>query len=52
MATRGTLAAWQPSTASVPWRVDAAGFEVILIETVGAGQAEVDIARLAHTRWC
>jgi LAO/AO transport system kinase len=28
---------------------DAAGFEIILIETVGAGQAEVDIARLAHT---
>ncbi len=28
---------------------DAAGFEVILIETVGAGQTEVDIARLAHT---
>jgi LAO/AO transport system kinase len=29
--------------------LDAAGYEVILIETVGAGQAEVDIARLAHT---
>jgi LAO/AO transport system kinase len=28
---------------------DAAGFDVILIETVGAGQSEVDIARLAHT---
>jgi LAO/AO transport system kinase len=28
---------------------DAAGFEIIMIETVGAGQAEVDIARLAHT---
>ncbi|MBE9524788.1 MAG: methylmalonyl Co-A mutase-associated GTPase MeaB, partial [Chloroflexi bacterium] len=28
---------------------DAAGYDVILIETVGAGQAEVDIARLAHT---
>jgi LAO/AO transport system kinase len=28
---------------------DAAGFDVVLIETVGAGQAEVDIARLAHT---
>ena len=29
--------------------LDAAGFELILIETVGAGQAEVEIARLAHT---
>ena len=28
---------------------DSAGFEIILIETVGAGQSEVDIARLAHT---
>jgi LAO/AO transport system kinase len=28
---------------------DAAGFEIIMIETVGAGQAEVDIAHLAHT---
>ena len=29
--------------------LDAAGYEIILIETVGAGQTEVDIARLAHT---
>jgi LAO/AO transport system kinase len=29
--------------------LDAAGYEMILIETVGAGQSEVDIARLAHT---
>jgi len=28
---------------------DAAGFDIILIETVGAGQAEVEIASLAHT---
>ena len=28
---------------------DAAGFDIIIIETVGAGQAEVDIARFAHT---
>jgi LAO/AO transport system kinase len=28
---------------------DAAGYEMILIETVGAGQSEVDVARLAHT---
>ncbi|RLD23529.1 MAG: methylmalonyl Co-A mutase-associated GTPase MeaB, partial [Bacteroidetes bacterium] len=28
---------------------DAAGFEIILIETVGAGQSEVEIASLAHT---
>jgi LAO/AO transport system kinase len=29
--------------------LDAAGFDAIIIETVGAGQAEVDIARMAHT---
>jgi len=29
--------------------LDAAGYEIIFIETVGAGQAEVEIARLAHT---
>jgi LAO/AO transport system kinase len=36
-------------TASVVQALDAAGFDKILIETVGAGQAEVDIARAAHT---
>jgi LAO/AO transport system kinase len=29
--------------------LDSAGFDLIIIETVGAGQAEVDIASLAHT---
>jgi LAO/AO transport system kinase len=29
--------------------LEAAGFDIILVETVGAGQSEVDIARLAHT---
>ncbi len=29
--------------------LDAAGFEIILIETVGAGQSEVDIVKTAHT---
>jgi LAO/AO transport system kinase len=28
---------------------DAAGYEIVIIETVGAGQSEVDIAKLAHT---
>src|SRR5258705_10486684 len=27
----------------------AAGFDIVIIETVGAGQSEVDVARLAHT---
>jgi LAO/AO transport system kinase len=49
MASRGALGGVSRATASVAQVLDAAGFEVILIETVGAGQSEVDIARLAHT---
>jgi len=49
MASRGTLGGLAATTASLALALDAAGFEIILIETVGAGQAEVDIARLAHT---
>jgi len=49
MAARGALGGLAPATASVVQVFDAAGFEIIMIETVGAGQAEVDIARLAHT---
>ncbi|MBI4732133.1 MAG: methylmalonyl Co-A mutase-associated GTPase MeaB [Chloroflexi bacterium] len=49
MATRGSLGGLAQATASVAQVFDAAGFDVVLIETVGAGQAEVDIARLAHT---
>jgi LAO/AO transport system kinase len=49
MATRGSLGGLAQSTANMAQVFDAAGFEVILIETVGAGQSEVDVARLAHT---
>lgn len=49
MASRGSLGGLAQTTAGVVQIFDAAGFDVILIETVGAGQAEVDIAKLAHT---
>lgn len=49
MATRGSLGGLAPTTASMVQVFDAAGYEMVMIETVGAGQAEVDIARLAHT---
>jgi LAO/AO transport system kinase len=49
MASRGSLGGLAHATGSVVQVFDAAGFEIIIIETVGAGQAEVDIARLAHT---
>lgn len=49
MASRGSLGGLARATADVVKVLDAAGFDKILIETVGAGQAEVDIARAAHT---
>jgi LAO/AO transport system kinase len=49
MASRGALGGIARATAAVVQVLDAAGFDLILIETVGAGQAEVEIARLAHT---
>jgi LAO/AO transport system kinase len=49
MATRGSLGGLAHTTAGFVQVFDAAGFEVIMVETVGAGQAEVDIANLAHT---
>ncbi len=49
MASRGSLGGLALATDGVVQAFDAAGYDVILIETVGAGQAEVDIARLAHT---
>lgn len=49
MASRGALGGLAHSTAAFATILDGAGFDMIIIETVGAGQAEVDIARLAHT---
>ncbi len=49
MASRGSLGGIAQKTASLAQVFDAAGYEIIIIETVGAGQSEVDIARLAHT---
>ncbi len=47
MATRGQLGGLAPTTQDVVTILDAAGCEVVLIETVGVGQDEVEIARLA-----
>ena len=49
MASRGSLGGLASTTAGLVQIFDAAGFEIILIETVGAGQSEVEIASLAHT---
>ncbi len=47
MATRGALGGLASATADVAMLLDAGGRERVLIETVGAGQDEVDIVRLA-----
>jgi LAO/AO transport system kinase len=47
MATRGSLGGLAEATTETALVLDAAGKQVILIETVGVGQDEVDIARLA-----
>lgn len=49
MASRGALGGIAQKTVSIVQVFDAAGYEIIIIETVGAGQSEVDVARLAHT---
>jgi LAO/AO transport system kinase len=49
MATRGQLGGLAPATHAVVDVLDAAGKAIILIETVGVGQDEVEIVRLAHT---
>lgn len=49
LASRGHLGGLSASTADTICVLDAAGFDYIIVETVGAGQSEVDIMRLAHT---
>lgn len=47
MATRGSLGGLARTTADVTTVLDASGRDMILVETVGVGQDEVDIVRLA-----
>ena len=49
MASRGALGGLSHTTAAFTQVLDAAGYGTIIIETVGAGQSEVEIASLAHT---
>ncbi|GAA4563451.1 methylmalonyl Co-A mutase-associated GTPase MeaB [Planotetraspora kaengkrachanensis] len=49
MASRGHLGGLAWATPQALRVLDAAGCDVILVETVGVGQAEVDVARLADT---
>ncbi len=49
MATRGTLGGLARATGDVALLLDAAGLDVVLIETVGVGQDEIEIVRTADT---
>lgn len=49
LATRGAFGGLAAAARGVVHVLDAAGYDRILIETVGVGQDEVDIVRLAHS---
>ncbi|PKV91319.1 LAO/AO transport system kinase [Amycolatopsis echigonensis] len=49
MATRGHLGGLSWATPQAVRVLDAAGFDMVLIETVGVGQSEVDVVKLADT---
>lgn len=49
MATRGQLGGLAAMTNDIVRVLDACGKDVVIIETVGVGQDEVDVARAAHT---
>src|SRR5262249_18677061 len=49
MATRGALGGLARATSDAVDVLDAAGFDTILVETVGVGQDEVDVVRAADT---
>lgn len=49
MATRGALGGLAPRAAEALFILDAFGFDYILLETVGVGQAEVDVVKLVDS---
>src|SRR6476661_8458133 len=49
MATRGALGGIATGTLETVDVLDAAGYDIVVIETVGVGQDEVEVARAAHT---
>ncbi|MDR1379628.1 MAG: methylmalonyl Co-A mutase-associated GTPase MeaB [Synergistaceae bacterium] len=49
LATRGSLGGLSRGTREATSILDACGFDVVLIETVGVGQSEIDVMRVADT---
>jgi LAO/AO transport system ATPase len=50
LSARGHLGGVARATGRVVDLFDAAGFDVVIVETVGVGQSEIDISRVADTR--
>lgn len=48
MATRGAMGGLAPTTLALTKVFDAAGFDVVVVETVGVGQDEIEVAKLAQ----
>jgi LAO/AO transport system kinase len=49
LATRGQLGGLSRSAGDLTHVLDAAGFDIVIVETVGVGQDELEVAKLAHT---
>jgi LAO/AO transport system kinase len=49
MATRGQMGGLSAAVGAITHLLDAFGFDIILVETVGVGQDEIDVAELADT---
>jgi LAO/AO transport system kinase len=50
LAARGHLGGLSPAAVRMIDALDAAGFDLVLLETVGAGQSEIDVAEVADVR--
>ena len=50
LASRGYLGGLSPAAVRVIDAFDAAGFDLVILETVGTGQSEMDVAEVADAR--
>lgn len=50
LASRGHLGGLSPAAVRIIDALDAAGFDLVLLETVGTGQSEIDVAEVADVR--
>lgn len=50
LASRGSLGGLSPAAVRIIDALDGAGFDIVLLETVGTGQSEIDVAEVADVR--